>query len=92
LRKEQERKEPKDGNDSDSGRPDFCPRRPAKNPESRSHMTKEDLVDLLKKILNTETELDFLFALEQRELETLIACIRNRIEQEKRKANSSKIN
>jgi len=55
-------------------------------------MTKEDLVDLLKKILNTETELDFLFALEQRELETLIACIRNRIEQEKGKANSSRIN
>lgn len=54
-------------------------------------MTKEDLVDLLRKILNTEADLDFLSDLEQRELETLIACIRDRIEQEKRKANSSKI-
>lgn len=54
-------------------------------------MTKEDLVDLLRKILNTEADLNFLSDLEQRELETLIACIRDRIEQEKRKANSSKI-
>jgi hypothetical protein len=55
-------------------------------------MTKEDLVDLLRKILNTEADLDFLSDLGQRELETLIACIRNRIEQEKEMANSSKIN
>ncbi len=55
-------------------------------------MTKEELVDLVRKILNTEADLDFLPDLGQRELETLIACIRDRIEQEKRKANSSKIN
>lgn len=55
-------------------------------------MTKEDLVDLLRKIINTEADLDFLSDLGQRELETLIACISDRIEQEKGKANSSKIN
>ena len=46
-------------------------------------MTKEDLVDLLRKILSTDADLDFLSDLGQRELETLIACIRDRIEQEK---------
>ena len=55
-------------------------------------MTKEDLVDLLRKILNTDAHLDFLSTLEQRELEILIACIRHRIEQEKGGPHSSKIN
>ena len=55
-------------------------------------MTKEDLVDLLRKILNTEADLDFLSDLGQRELETLISCIRDRIEQEKGRPPSSGIN
>jgi hypothetical protein len=55
-------------------------------------MTKEELVDLVRKILNAKADLAFLSNLGQRELETLIACIRDRIEQEKGKANSSKIN
>jgi hypothetical protein len=55
-------------------------------------MTKEDLVDLLRKILNTEADLDFLSDLGQRELETLIACIQDRIEQEKGEAHSSGVN
>ena len=46
-------------------------------------MTKEDLVDLLRKILKTDASLDFLSKLEPEELETLIACIRDRIEQKK---------
>ena len=46
-------------------------------------MTKEDLVDLLKKILKTDASLDFLSKLEPEEIETLIACIRDRIEQKK---------
>jgi hypothetical protein len=53
------------------------------DPEPRKQMTKEDLVDLLRKILGTDADLDFLSDLGQRELETLIACIRGRIEQEK---------
>ncbi len=45
---------------------------------------KDDLVDLLKKILQTNVNLDFLSSLEQKELETLIAVIRDRIDQEKK--------
>lgn len=36
-------------------------------------MTKEDLVELSRKILNTKAYLDFLSDLGQRELETLIS-------------------
>jgi len=52
-------------------------------------MTKEELVDLLRKMLDTDSDLDFLSDLGQKELETLIACIRNKIEQEKRNTPSS---
>ena len=52
-------------------------------------MTKEELVDLLRKMLDTDADLDFLSDLGQKELETLIACIRNKIEQEKRNTPSS---
>ncbi len=45
---------------------------------------KDDLIDLLKKILRTNAELDFLSELEQKDLETLIAVIRDRIDQEKK--------
>ena len=45
---------------------------------------KEDLIDLLTKILRTSVDLDFLSELEQKDLETLIAVIRDRIEQEKK--------
>ena len=55
-------------------------------------MTKEDLVDLLRKILKTQANLDFLSDLGQQELETLIACIRDRIEQEKGGPHSSGVN
>ena len=49
---------------------------------------KDDLVDLLKKILQTNVNLDFLSDLEQKDLETLIAVIRDRIDQEKRLVSS----
>jgi uncharacterized small protein (DUF1192 family) len=65
---------------------------PAKGHEPGSHMTKEDLIDLLRKVLNTDADLSFLSVLGQLELETLIACIRNRIEQEKAEPGSSRIN
>jgi len=44
---------------------------------------KDDLIDLLKKILRTNADLDYLADLEQKDLETLIAVIRDRIDQEK---------
>ena len=41
----------------------------------------EDLIQIMKKILNTEVNLDFLLKLNPRELEILAACIRNRMDQ-----------
>ena len=49
---------------------------------------KDDRVDLLKKILLTNVNLDFLSDLEQKDLETLIAVIRDRIDQEKKLVSS----
>ncbi len=54
-------------------------------------MKKEDLVDLLGKILKTDASLDFLLKLEPEEIETLIALVRDRIEQEKGSAHSSRV-
>jgi hypothetical protein len=52
-------------------------------------MTREELVDLAGKILNTDVDLSFLLELSERDLQTLIACIRHRIEQEKQIVPSS---
>jgi hypothetical protein len=52
-------------------------------------MAKEDLVDLLKKILNTDADLDFLPDLKPRELEILTARISHKTAQEKQPLPSS---
>ena len=39
-------------------------------------MTKEKLIDTIKRILNTDSDLEFLLQLKKQELETLLACIR----------------
>ena len=41
----------------------------------------EDLIEIIKKLLNTEVNLDFLLELNIRELEILAVCIRNRMDQ-----------
>jgi hypothetical protein len=46
-------------------------------------MTKEELIGLLLNILKTDISLHFLSKLQMEELETLIECIRDRIEKEK---------
>ncbi len=46
----------------------------------QSFMEKLKLIKILKKILKTDRELDFLLKLKKEELETLIAIIRDRIE------------
>ncbi len=43
-------------------------------------MNKDHLLETLKRLLSTDTDLSFLVQLKQGEIETLIACIRNRIE------------
>ena len=43
-------------------------------------MTKEKLIEIIKKILNTDADLSFLMQLKVKELETLVACIRERVD------------
>ena len=44
-------------------------------------MTKEELIETIIRILDTDADLDFLLQLDQKDLENLIACIRDRVEQ-----------
>ncbi|QTA87715.1 hypothetical protein [Desulfonema magnum] len=43
-------------------------------------MTKEKLIEILQRVLKTDADLSFLLKLEVTELETLVACIRDRVE------------
>lgn len=43
-------------------------------------MTQEKLLEIIKKILKTDANLDFLLRLNMEELKTLTACIRDRVE------------
>jgi len=42
---------------------------------------KDDLIKILQKILKTDATLDFLKKLEDKEIETLVACIRDKVDQ-----------
>ena len=46
-------------------------------------MTKEKLIEIMQGILKTDVDLGFLLQLKKRELETLVACIRERVDQAK---------
>lgn len=43
-------------------------------------MTKEDLIERLQRLLETDIDLSFLLRLEEENIETLIASIRERVE------------
>jgi len=43
-------------------------------------MTKEELIEILKRVLKRESDLEFLLKLDEAELETLVAVIRDRVE------------
>ena len=43
-------------------------------------MTKEKLIEILNRVLKTEADLEFLLKLDETELETLVAVIRDRVE------------
>jgi len=47
-------------------------------------MAKEDLLFILKRLLQTDAYLEFLFQLDEADLRTLIACIRDRVDRDKR--------
>jgi hypothetical protein len=42
-------------------------------------MTKEKLIETIQRILKTDADLKFLMALTESDLETLVACIRDRV-------------
>jgi len=44
-------------------------------------MTKEKLVEKIKELLKTDRDLSFLLGLKRKEIETLVACIRDRVDQ-----------
>ena len=44
-------------------------------------MTKEQIVERITDILKTDLDLHFLMAFKEKDLETLIACIRDRVDQ-----------
>jgi hypothetical protein len=44
-------------------------------------LTKEELIEIIQRILNTDIDLSFLLQLKEDELEKLVAAIRERIEQ-----------
>jgi len=46
-------------------------------------MAKEDLLFILKKLLQTDTYLEFLLQLDEADLRTLIVCIRDRVDRGK---------
>jgi hypothetical protein len=48
--------------------------------ETGINMTKEELLKKVKSLLKTNNDLDFLLALKKPEIETLIACIRDRLD------------
>jgi len=44
-------------------------------------MTKEKLVEKIKELLRTDRDLSSLLQLEKKEIEKLLACIRDRVDQ-----------
>jgi len=45
-------------------------------------MKKQALIEILRKLLETDTDLDFLLQLKGDELRTLVACVRDRVDQD----------
>ena len=46
-----------------------------------SSMTKYELIEKIKELLKTDIELNFLLSLKKEEIERLVACIRERVDQ-----------
>jgi len=44
-------------------------------------MIKEELIEIVQGLLKVEVDLSFLLQLKTREFETLVACIRERVDQ-----------
>lgn len=48
---------------------------------SADTINNEGLLEIIKKLLKTDTDLDFLLKLPENDLRTLVACIRERFDQ-----------
>ena len=44
-------------------------------------MKKDELIRIIQKVLETDAALDFLTKLEEKEIETLVACVRDKVDQ-----------
>ena len=44
-------------------------------------MKKAELIRIIQKVLETDAALDFLRKLEEKEIETLVACVRDKVDQ-----------
>ena len=44
-------------------------------------MDNDELIRILEKVLETDVTLDFLKKLEEKEIETLVACVRGKVDQ-----------
>lgn len=48
--------------------------------QGEKSVSKEKLVGILQSVLETDMDLGFLLALKKTEIETLVACVRNRVD------------
>lgn len=48
-----------------------------------TQVTRESLIRILQNVLNTDIDLSFLEILEKADLETLVACVRSRVDSSK---------
>ena len=48
--------------------------------KDEKHVSKEKLIDILQTVLQTDIDLSFLLTLKKSEIETLVACVRNRVD------------
>jgi hypothetical protein len=46
-----------------------------------ANMPKEELVEKIRELLKTDNNLNFLLELKKEDLESLVACIRDRVDQ-----------
>ena len=44
-------------------------------------MTKQKLLEILQKLLEVDTDMSFLMQLKDDDLQTLVACVRSRVDQ-----------
>jgi hypothetical protein len=49
--------------------------------KAQNALNKDELLEIIKGLLGTDVKLDFLLRLSEGELETLVVCVRERLDQ-----------